>query len=429
MSIRKKIRSIIPKKILQLYHACMAILAVIFYRFPGKNLTVIGVTGTKGKTTTSNFIWSILSTSGYKTGLIGTAVIRINDELIPNEYHMTMPGPWVLQNILRKMVDRGCTHVIMEATSEGLDLYRHIGIPFKIAVFTNLSPEHIESHGNFENYKKAKAKLFKVLSGKKNTLSIVNADSEHGKYFGSFNSGETITYGLCDGDIKAENLVEDDEGVSFKIHEQSFRVNTIGAFNVCNALPAIALARFMKIPYAKVDEGLKMLKTVPGRMEKISIGQPFFVIVDYAHENLSINTVLDTARRLNKTNGNIIAVVGACGGGRDKIKREHIGRAAGTKADYVIVTNEDPFDDDPKELVDEVASFALQSGKIEDVSLFKVIDRKKAIEKALNIARTGDIVLVTGKGSEQSIVVGNEKIPWDDRIVVTEILEKLGYKK
>jgi UDP-N-acetylmuramoyl-L-alanyl-D-glutamate--2,6-diaminopimelate ligase len=431
--LKNFIRKLTPEPLLLGYHLVLAKMASGRYGNPSQKLYVIGITGTKGKTSTANFVWSVLKAAGIKTGQIGTANIRLGDREMLNEYHMTMPGPFVLQRMLKQMVDAGCTHVVMEVTSEGIKLHRHVGIIFDCAVFTNLTPEHLPSHGgSFENYKNTKGKLFaslmehvKQLNGKYvKRVSIVNNDDEHKDFFENFPADTKITYGIkTPADVHAHDIHDSDRGVDFKIGLEPFALAVLGAFNVYNALPAVAVAKSLHIPIDRIRVGLANLKVIDGRMQKIEEGQNFTVIVDYAHEKVSMNAVLDTAKNM-AAGRKVIVLLGAEGGGRDKAKRAHMGEAAAKKADYVIVSNVDPYDDDPQEIIHDIANAAVAAGKIIGQNLFREPDRRKGIAKALNLAQPGDIVLITGKGAEQSMIIGGQTIPWDDRVVVKEELQK-----
>jgi UDP-N-acetylmuramoyl-L-alanyl-D-glutamate--2,6-diaminopimelate ligase len=423
--IKKILRKYIPESILLGYHAVNAYVAALRYGFPGKHMTMIGITGTKGKTSTAQFVWSVLAQGGIKTGLIGTANIRIGDKEIPNAMHMTMPNPWIIQKLLNDIRLAGCTHVVMEVTSEGLKQYRNIGIDFRIAVFTNLSPEHLTSHNNsYEKYKQTKGKLFKPLATLKDSISIVNADDVEVSYFGGFEAGKKITYGIHEGDIIARSIREHEGSVLFTVSDEPYLMKVRGVFNIYNALPAIIIGHECGVPSKIIREGIASLAVIPGRMEQIDEGQNFTVIVDYAHEKLSMNTLLDTARGWAENNENIIVVVGAEGGGRDPAKREHIGRAAGVKATYVIVTTTDPYDDDPEMLAEAVAGFAEQSGKKRNQTLFVILGRREAITKALTLARPGDIVLLTGMGAQETMIMGGKALPWNERAIVRELIHK-----
>ncbi|MDP4001414.1 MAG: UDP-N-acetylmuramoyl-L-alanyl-D-glutamate--2,6-diaminopimelate ligase [bacterium] len=420
--IKLTLKKLIPEPVLHAYHFVLAVLASLIYGFPTSKLFVIGITGTKGKTSTANYIWSVLNSSGFKTGLLGTANIRIGDSERMNPYHMTMPGPFVLQKLFKKMVEQGCTHVVLEATSEGLKLWRQTGISFDAAVFTNLTPEHLLSHGgNFEHYKRVKAKLFMRTKN----IFILNSDDEHFSYYHNFPAKNKITYGINSGQIRASEISENSSGVDFKVGQEKYCLSILGRFNVYNALPAIALGKTLRVPVENIAAGLRSLTVIPGRMEKIEQGQNFTILVDYAHEKVSINLALDAAKKIAKEN-KVIILLGAEGGGRDKSKRPVMGEAAAKKADYVIVADVDPYNDSPQEIIDDIAAAAEAEGKTKGQNLFLISDRRKAIAKALSLAEKDDVVLITGKGAEQSMVIGEKIIPWDDREVVREELKKIA---
>lgn len=395
---------------------------------------VIGITGTKGKTSSANFIWSVLTAAGFKTGQIGTANLKLGDRELLNNMHMTMPGPFRLQKMLSEMVHSGCTHAVLEVTSEGILMYRHVGIIFDCAVFTNLSPEHLESHGgSFDNYKQTKGKLFaslmenaKQLNGKYvKRVSIINYDDPRKEFFYNFPADLKITYGLNPkADIVAENIRETSEGVDFDVKNKPAHLSVLGKFNVYNALPALALAETLKLQGDATRTGISNVKIIPGRMEKIDEGQNFTVIVDYAHENLSLNTVLDAARKIAGTN-RVILVTGGQGGGRDRAKRAQMGETAAKKSDLVVVTNEDPYDDNPQDIIHEIADAAVAHGKIIGQTLFRNPDRRGGIAKALSLAKAGDVLIIAGKGAEQTMMTKNGAIPWDERTIVREELHKL----
>jgi UDP-N-acetylmuramoyl-L-alanyl-D-glutamate--2,6-diaminopimelate ligase len=339
--------------------------------------------------------------------------------------HMTMPGPWIIQKLFAEMLESGCTHVVIEVTSEGLKQHRHTGITFKTAVFTNLSPEHLASHGNnFQTYKEMKGVLFKTASKIKGSLSIVNTDTEHGAYYASFPAQKIITYGLIGGSVQATHIRETPDGLLFDVDKELYQLNILGTFNVANALPAIILGKEFGMLQSKIRQGLAAISLIPGRMERIIAGQPYTVIVDYAHEQLSINALLDDANSWRKEGSRIITVVGAEGGGRDPAKREHMGRAAGAKSDYVIVTTTDPYDDDPLMLCEAVAGFAEIAGKKRDETLFVIVDRREGLKKALSIAREDDIVLITGMGAQETMMVAGEALPWNERLIVRELVQE-----
>lgn len=442
MAFKSNIKKLIPERLISFYHLVLAAMAAFCYGWPSKKMIVIGVTGTKGKTSAANFIWSVLMAGGYKTGIIGTANIRIGDIEILNKYHMTMPGRFILQKTLKQMLKAGCKFAIVETTSEGIKQWRHFGIVYDIAIFTNLTPEHLQAHNNnFEKYKEAKGKLFKSLyhgsrkvigglpaqAGKeiKKTI-IVNYDDLHKDFFLNFPADKKVTFGTIEGaDFQADKIRNTPNGLEFFIGSASYGLNILGKFNVYNALPAVAIGSLFDIPEAKIKEGLKNLKVIPGRMEKIDEGQEFLVFVDYAHEKEGMGAVLETAREMAaEFSSKVIVLLGAEGGGRDKAKRPILGEIAAKKADFMVISNVDPYEDDPKEICEDIAVAAEKFGKTRDKNLFVTEDRREGIKKALSLAGQNDIVLITGKGAEQSIVIGGKRYPWDDRVVVREELNK-----
>lgn len=431
--IKKYIKKIVPQNVILIYHYIYATLWAFYFGYPTKKMVVIGITGTKGKTTTANFIWSVLQTSGLKTGLIGTANIRMGDHEILNTYHMTMPGPHITQKLLYKMYRQGCTHVVMEVTSEGLKMSRNIGIFFDVVIFTNLSPEHLPSHNNsFELYKETKGKLFKSLytyskqiDGKKvPKISIINIEDPHGSYYYDFPSDKKISYGYAKGDIQPSVLEKKTNSMVFQVSSDIYTINMIGDFNILNALPAIIIGKEFNIPTEKIQRGISSLSSVPGRMELINEGQNFTVLVDYAHEKLSMDNLLRNARDYVGATHKVIVLFGAQGGGRDKNKRKEMGILAAEHADYVLLTADDSYEEDTMHIMKEIFFYVEKQGKILDKNVFLIEDRREAIKKAFNLAQKGDIVLLAGKGAEQTIILQNKHIPWDDRAVARELLKK-----
>ncbi|MGB9743278.1 MAG: Mur ligase family protein [Minisyncoccales bacterium] len=432
--MKKFLKKLLPEKLILAYHYLVAVLATFCYGFPSKKMIIIGVTGTKGKTSTVNFIWSCLQAGGYKTGMISTANIRIGEREFLNKYHMTMPGRFTIQKLMAQMVKNGCKFCIIETTSEGIKQHRHRGIYYDIAVFTNLSPEHLESHGgSFERYKQTKAKMFamllshkKVIDGKRiEKIIIANRDSPQADYFLNFPADKKITFGLKnEADYMAGNIKETDSGINFKAGT-NFKICLLGKFNIYNALPAIIISQLFGIDDFLIARGLAELEVIPGRMEKINEGQNFTVLVDYAHEKESMTNVLETANNMKKPDAKVIILLGAEGGGRDKAKRPIMGELAAKMADYVIISNVDPYDDDPKQILEDIAISAEKFGKTRNKDLFVIEDRRSGIRKALSLAGANDIVLITGKGAEQSMVIGGQKLSWDDRQIVREELRYL----
>ena len=436
MSLKKFVRGLTPEWLLSMYHFCIALAAALRYGFPSREIVTIGVTGTKGKTSTANFIWACLSAGGIQTGIITTANIRIGKSEVLNAYHMTMPGPFTIQRLLRQMVDAGCTHCVLETTSEGLKQHREVGIRYDIGVFTNLFPEHLRAHGgSFETYKRMKGRMFASMERHPHKIIddtfiekiiIANAESEHVDFFLNFPADRKITFAVeREASCSARNVRSDDTGVAFDLDDAKFRLTIPGAFNVSNALPAIIISRLFRIKDEAIAQGLLSLSVIPGRMEKIDEGQDFTVFVDYAHEGASMRNVLETARAMRPPGNAVIVLLGAEGGGRDTSKRAIMGELCGKMAEHVVVSNVDPYEDDPKVILEDIARAVEQTGKTREKDFFVIEDRRAGVEKALSLAKSGDIVLITGKGAEQSIVIGGKSSPWDDRTVVRGELNKL----
>lgn len=424
--MKSLIKKLIPKNLLSQYHKILAVLAKIIYNNPSKKMIIIGVTGTNGKSTTVMMIAKILEEAGHKVGVTSTALFKVAEKEWLNDKKMTMLGRFALQKLLKDMVKAGCQYAVIETSSEGIKQFRHLGIHYDVAVFTNLTPEHIEAHGSFENYKKAKLELFKKLESEKpkkqiKKVIIVNADDQHAKDFVNFKVDEKLEFGTDNKDVDLKY-----QGIFFEVNNIDFDLNLFGKFNIYNSLAAITVAQSQGIDLGVCKKALEKIKSIPGRMEFIDEGQDFKVLVDYAPEPASIKQLYQTIKDHKITNGKIIHVLGSCGGGRDKARQPVLGRIAAENAQYVIVTNEDPYDDDPQKIIDSVAQGAISTGKKLNEDLFKILDRREAIKKSLSLAQANDLVLVTGKGSEQAICIqGGKKIPWDDRQVVKQEIRNL----
>ncbi len=430
MQIKEKIKKIIPKQWLSGYHLVLARVAAWLYNRPSEKLVVIGVTGTNGKTATTNFISQYLECLGFKTGLASTINFKVAEKTWLNDKKMTMLGRLQTQKLLAQMVRVGCQYAVIETSSQGIDQHRHKGINYDVVVFTNLTPEHIEAHGGWENYRAAKEKLFYHLSnssrkkiGQKtiDKIIITNADDEETKRLREIKSDKTITYGFVkQADLFGEGLKQEQDSVVFYLNKQKIENKLFGRFNGYNLLAALATASALGLDLKKAVNC--QIKALPGRQEWIECGQDFRVMVDYAPEPESLKQLYQNIKEVSYNK--LIHVLGSCGGGRDKARQPILGKMAGETADIIIVTNEDPYDDDPQEIIDNVASGAVAAGKREGQTLYKILDRKEAIKKALEIAQTNDLLLITGKGSEQYICVADgKKIPHDDREVVKEFLK------
>jgi len=436
-------KKFIPKPFLATYHWSLAKLSAAWYGWPSKDLIVIGVTGTNGKTTVVNLVARILEAAGEKVGLTSTVNFQIAGKEIVNATKMTMPGRFFLQKMLRKMVVAGCRYAVIETSSQGIEQYRHLGIEYDVAVFTNLTPEHIEAHGGFENYKNAKLKLFRSLMdhkrkqiplrGSVKKISVVNLESEHAwdfleartdKKFGYFTKADEegmkeVSWPMAP--IKALDVDCGPEGSSFKVRDVEFKLQLPGRYNVMNALAAICVALSQGIKLETAATALAKIEHIHGRFERIDEGQDFSVIVDYAPEPESLRQLYGVLKDL--PHARILHVLGSAGGGRDIARRPVLGDIAGKHADIVIVTNEDPYDDDPRKIIDQVANGAREAGKKDDETLFRIDERRDALRKAIETAQKGDIVLLTGKGAEQAIVGrGGRKTPWDDRKEARKLL-------
>lgn len=432
--MKEFIKKLIPDFVLSWYHFKWSLFFALIYGFPSRKIKVIGVTGTNGKTTVVHLIDNILEEAGNKVASISSIQFKIGDKVWENKLKMTMPGHGEIHRFLHKAVKNGCQYVVLEVTSEGIRQYRHCFVDFDLAVFTNLTPEHIESHGGFEKYKKAKGKLFKAL--RKKGKAIVNLDDNEAGYFLKFPAEQRYGYRIIDeiieGSPNLKAAIPDlktivargskllPNGVKFVVKDTEFNLNLLGRFNIYNALTAITVALSEGISLEDIKKGLEKVKGIPGRLE-IVISRPFTAVVDYAHTPDALDKVYRTIREIHS--GRIIGVLGAAGGGRDKWKRLELGRIAAQYCGHIILTNEDPYDEDPTEIIKQI-----KQGIDKQMTDFRVkipveiiIDREKAIARALKLAEQGDIVAITGKGCEPWMCVkGGRKIPWDDREIVRE---------
>lgn len=426
MFLKRTIRALLPAPLLSVYHWLTSWLVAVIYGLPGRKLIIIGVTGTKGKTSTASMLWYILEKSGHKTALLTTAFFALGEETWLNDLKMTMPGRFKLNKFLQRARQANCKYAIIETSSEGLAQWRHVGLAYKLAVFTNLAPEHLEAHGSFDKYRAAKARLFKLIA-KNGGTGVINLDDEAAEYFINY-AGENV-WGYTYRQIAKSGL---NKVLSAQLGEVShnkaeFTVANIkvklpvgGEFNAYNALAAMSAAQVLDISLEQSARILQGYSGTPGRLEFVQ-SLPFAVVVDYAHTAESLEAIYKTL----KGAGKLIAVLGSCGGGRDKAKRAPLGKLAGQYADYVVVTDEDPYDEPPRSIMETVAQGIEESGKKANENYWIIEDRRQAIHKALSLAQAGDTVVITGKGAEQFMCLAdNKKIPWDDRKVVREELRK-----
>jgi UDP-N-acetylmuramoyl-L-alanyl-D-glutamate--2,6-diaminopimelate ligase len=359
------------------------------FGFPGKNksIKIIGITGTSGKSTTIDFVCRILEEAGNNVASISSVRFKLADKEWENKYKMTMPGRFVVQKFLRQAVNEKCNYVVLEVTSEGIRQSRHRFINFDTAVFTNLSKEHIESHGSFENYRNEKLKLFKIAKN----IHIINTDDANAKYFLDISAKTKITFSNKDKET------------------YKFNLNLLGDFNILNALAAISVAKAHGIDFQTCKTALEKVKAISGRMEIVAKNP--LVVVDYAHTPEQLEVVYKSF-----DGKNLVCVLGSCGGGRDKWKRPVLGEIAKKYCKEIFITNEDPYDENPMDIINQVTETAGNSVK-------KILDRKEAIEKAIQSAKPEDVVIITGKGSEPWMCVANgKKMPWDDRQIAKEAI-------
>ncbi|MBP9761010.1 MAG: UDP-N-acetylmuramyl-tripeptide synthetase [Candidatus Magasanikbacteria bacterium] len=458
MSIKKHI----PKSLKRWMHLGLAWYGAVKYRHPSNELLVIGITGTSGKSSTTYFLRQMLEHAGFTVGSLSTIDFYVAGEHTLNDKKMTMLGRFQIQKYLRDMVNKGCDIAIVETTSEGAVQHRHKFINYDIMVLTNLYPEHIESHGSFENYKNAKLSIFDYVSRSKRKktfgkwkqikkwgdyipkISVVNADLsdteeafegtaqefvqvpfDHKYTFGKKSRDEHLLGSLAQNHFYLFQPRVTEKGLGFKIGQTQFLAPLFGEHNMMNILSAIEICHILGIDcHTTLKDAVSVLKGPAGRIEFIPEAEQFGfrVIVDYAFEPVAMENLYKTVALLSPKR--IIHVFGSTGGGRDIERRFTVGKFVGEHADVCIITDEDPYDDDPQVIMHDVATAVKKTGKEDGVNLFCILDRREAIGRAVDLAQAGDIVLVTGKGSEQAIVVKGTLVPWDDRVEVRNALKK-----
>ncbi len=402
----------------------LPVIADTFYNYPSNRMNVIGVTGTNGKTTTAYFIGQILRKAGHKIGIIGTISYQIGERIIPAVN--TTPDSLQLRILLSQMLEAGIETVIMEVSSHAIDQKRIAGIEFDTCIFTNLTPEHLDYHETFEKYQDTKLKLFEQMgkNSKKNTAkkAIINIDSPISRRFLDVCHVDIITYGLnTNAFVYATDIRSTLSGSCFKLHiptDKSIevKINLAGRYNIYNALAGISAVLAFGLSLSEIKSGLKSLKSVPGRFEKVNANADFHIIVDYAHTPDGMKQVLSTARAL--TDNKIITVFG-CGGDRDRLKRPQMGSIASELSDYTIITSDNPRTEDPMKIIGEI----VKGIKNTDGNAIRIMpDRKSAIQRAMELAKENDLVMILGKGHETYQVLKDTVVPFDDRQIVKEIL-------
>lgn len=447
-------KKLVPQSIKNIYHLGQAILANFWYGFPSQKIKVIGVTGTNGKTTTVQMITKILEEAGKKVAMASTINFRINGLEEKNLSHYTTESSFAIQNFIKKSVQEKCEYLVLETSSHSIDQYRVWGINYHTAVITNITREHLDYHKTMESYRKVKLKLFEKVK-----TAVVNLDMENPEEFMKLNttnkfgytichseprechseldseSGSRIKSGMTSGDVeilKAENIELGIDGSKYEISVQggpalgwqdtNFKLNIPGIFNIENALAATCVGLSENISLEAISKTLEKIKGVPGRMEYVENDRGLDIVVDFALTPDALDKLFGFLLKTKKSDSKIIAVFGSCGE-RDRGKRPMMGEIVSQYADFVIVTNDEPYHEDPNKIIEEIAAGI--TNKKENGSFWKIPDRREAIQRALEIAKSGDIIAVTGMGAEESMVVGDEKIPWNDRKVIEEELAKI----
>ncbi|MBI1317777.1 MAG: UDP-N-acetylmuramoyl-L-alanyl-D-glutamate--2,6-diaminopimelate ligase [Candidatus Hydrogenedens sp.] len=398
---------------------CAGLLAHALEGDPTAAITVAGITGTNGKSSTAALTASILEAAGHNTAVFGTLGYVINGEVLGQEH--TTPFGEELASLFARARDAGVSHVVMEVSSHSLDQERVAGIRFAAGAFTNLTQDHLDYHGTMEAYRDAKLKLFQRLDAVTGAAAI-NADDPYGQSFVDASGCRVITFGEH-GVVSAQRIKTDLHGCSFQLRGPwgalPVHLKLLGRHNVSNALCAAALAHGMGVAAEHIVAGLAGLAAVPGRFEPVAVGTPFQVVVDYAHTDDGLINVLKAARELSK--GQIITVFG-CGGDRDKTKRPKMGKAAGKLSDYCVLTSDNPRTEDPLRILLDAEVGLQQAGRVKNEHYTVIVDRAEAIRAAIERAKPGDIVMIAGKGHEDYQILGTEKIHFDDREVARAIL-------
>ena len=422
-NILRNLKRLIPKPLFRAlqpaYHYALSAIGAIRYNFPSRHITVIGVTGTKGKSTVTELIATILRADGKKVASLSTIQFTYGEKRERNMFKMTMPGRFFVHQFLRRAVNEGCNYAVMEMTSEGAKLYRHKFVEINALVFTNLTPEHIESHGSFANYKAAKLKLAQAVadSKKRPRILVANADDEHGADFLNFDVEEKITYSLTN--LSLYTLHKD--GFSMVFGDTTIRVPLVGLFNVYNALAAIKITGAFGVTLETAGKALRNLAPIAGRVEHFESARGakkhVTAIVDYAHTVDSLEKLYQAFEGRPK-----VCVLGNTGGGRDTWKRPEMAALAEKYCDHVILTDEDPYDEPPRQIIAD-----MEKGITDKEKLTVIMNRKEAIRAAVSLAQDDGYVLISGKGTDPYIMrADGEKEPWSDAEVVKDILKELN---
>lgn len=419
-------KKLIPQKVKNIYHLIQAILANTRYGFPSRKIKVIGVTGTDGKTTTTQMITKILEEAGKKVALASTINFKIGQKEWTNLSHFTTLSAFAVQKFIKQAVEKDCEYLVLETSSHSLDQYRVWGIDYKTAVITNITREHLDYHKTMESYRQAKRKLFNNAE-----VAVVNLDMENPEKFLECNAKKILGYSLKKNQNKFQNLDTKPETIvaenidleidksMFAVGNQKFTLNIPGDFNIENALAAISVGVSENIDLEICSRGISKISNIPGRMEYISNERGLNILVDFALTPDALKKLYSLLAKIKKPEAKIIAVFGACGE-RDRGKRPIIGEIVSQYADLVIVTNDEPYHEDPMQIIQEIVGGI--KNKKEGENFFIIPDRREAIKKALHLSVSGDVLAITGMGAEESMIVGDKKIPWNDKKVILEEL-------
>lgn len=416
------IKKILPKNIKRYYHLLWSVFALLKYGNASKKLVVIGVTGTDGKTTTTTLIHSILKQAGKKVAMVNGLRFVLPSKEWKNHSDNSTPGKGVIHAFLRQAADEGCEFAIVEVTSWGLDQFRLFGIAFDVAVITNLTYEHLDLHGSMQAYKRAKGRLFSMLSssrkGGQAKVAVVNADDPAVEYYASYKADKVIRYGLKNKADLSASGVRDSGALAFTLQSPGtsmpVSMQLKGEFNVYNALAAASVGVALGIDAPTIAEGLSVVPAVPGRMEFIDLGQRFHVVVDFAHTPNGFRALFTAARRIVGHKHRVIAIYGATGG-RDPGRRPMVGEVAAELIDFSVLTSEDPRNEDPELIAKAIEKGLNNKGAQSGRDYVFIKDRREAILYAVKLAQPGDAVLLCSMGDYDVMYVGDGKIPWSDR--------------
>lgn len=419
--MRRILSQLIPQSLKNYYHLAQAVVACMYFGFPAKRLRVIGVTGTNGKTTTTQFVTHILEKAKKGVAMASTINFQIGEKKWTNASKFTTLSPWKLQKFLREAADAGCEYAVIETSSHALDQRRVWGIPYEIAVMTNVTREHLDYHRTMAAYRQAKRRIFEQAR-----MAVINLDMENPEeYLSANNFAKKVTYGIREtmADLQAVDIRETLAGSIFRIRGIECLLRLPGRYNIENALAALGTAELLGIDPELAVRALGEIDGVPGRMESVPNGRGISVIIDYAVTPDSLEKLYMLIASMRPSGRRIIAVFGACGE-RDRGKRPIMGAIVSAQADIVILTNEDPYHEDPERILDEIEQGIV--GKEKEKDWFRIFDRREAIARALVLAESGDIVVVTGKGAEETMAIGDARLPWSERRVIEEELARLG---